>query len=163
MAKQIAELTEDLEELKSEKTMLLSSFDCSEDTGIAEVKKSVAAMEENLKRLTKQEEKYATELDNALKQYTELKEQAKEFDLIELYEARQAIRPDYERNAAQCVQNAYGEKYDWLCMVSSRKEISGLLDEYAQEQAMEKALRKQQKEQCYSKSEKKTKHREQER
>ena len=39
LAKQIAELTEDLEELKSEKTMLLSSFDCSEDTGIAEVKK----------------------------------------------------------------------------------------------------------------------------
>ena len=30
LAKQIAELTEDLEELRSEKTMLLSSFDCSE-------------------------------------------------------------------------------------------------------------------------------------
>ena len=44
LAKKIAELTEDLEELKSEKTMILSSFDCSEDTGIAEVKKSVAAM-----------------------------------------------------------------------------------------------------------------------
>ena len=43
--------------------MLLSSFDCSEDTGIAEVKKSVSAMEENLKRLTKQEEKYAAELE----------------------------------------------------------------------------------------------------
>ena len=52
LAKQIAELTEDLEELRSEKTMLLSSFDCSEDTGIAEVKKSVAAMEKNLIRLS---------------------------------------------------------------------------------------------------------------
>lgn len=52
LAKKIAELTEDLEELKSEKTMLLSSFDCSEDTGIAEVKKSVAAMEKNLIRLS---------------------------------------------------------------------------------------------------------------
>ena len=29
----------------SEKTMLLSSFDCSEDTGIAEVKKSVSMLE----------------------------------------------------------------------------------------------------------------------
>ena len=77
LAKQIAELTEDLEELRSEKTMLLSSFDCSEDTGIAEVKKSVSAMEENLKRLTKQEEKYAAELEEALKQFSELKEQAK--------------------------------------------------------------------------------------
>lgn len=56
--------------------MLLSSFDCNEDTGIAEVKKSVAAMEENLERLTKQE--YAAELENALKQFSELREQAKE-------------------------------------------------------------------------------------
>ena len=39
LVKQIAQLIEDLEELKSEKKMLLSSFDCSEDTRIAEVKK----------------------------------------------------------------------------------------------------------------------------
>ena len=84
MAKQIAELTEGLEELKMQKTMLLSSFDCSEDTGIAEVKKRVAVMEENLKRLTKQEEKYAAELEDALKQYAELKEQAVGIDAAEL-------------------------------------------------------------------------------
>ena len=88
LAKQIAELTEDLEELRSEKTMLLSSFDCSEDTGIAEVKKSVSAMEENLKRLTKQEEKYAAELEDALKQFSELREQAKNVDTMELAEQR---------------------------------------------------------------------------
>ena len=90
LAKQIAELTEDLEELRSEKTMLLSSFDCSEDIGIAEVKKSVAAMEENLKRLTKQEEKYAAELEDALKQFSELREQAKNVDSAELLEQRAA-------------------------------------------------------------------------
>ena len=39
------------------------------------VKKSVSAMEENLKRLTKQEEKDAAELEEALKQFSELKEQ----------------------------------------------------------------------------------------
>ena len=44
------------------KTLLLSLFDCSEDTEIAEVKKSVAAMEGNLKQLIKQEEK--TEADS---------------------------------------------------------------------------------------------------
>lgn len=39
LVKQIAQLIEDLEEVKSEKKMFLSSFDCSEDTRIAEVKK----------------------------------------------------------------------------------------------------------------------------
>ena len=61
LEKQIAKLTEDLEELKSEKVMVLSSLDCDEDTGIAEVKKSVVAMERNLERLTQQEEKYVAE------------------------------------------------------------------------------------------------------
>ena len=36
--------------------MVLSSLGCDEDTGIAEVRKSVAAMERNLERLTQQEE-----------------------------------------------------------------------------------------------------------
>lgn len=53
--------------------------------------------------------------------------------------------------------------YDWLCMVSSLKEVSGLLNEYAQEQAMERALRKQRIEQRYSKFEKNANYREQER
>jgi hypothetical protein len=44
------------------KTLLFSLFDCSEDTEIAEVKKSVVAMEGNLKQLIKQEEK--TEADS---------------------------------------------------------------------------------------------------
>ena len=92
LAKQIAELTEDLEELKSEKTMILSSFDCSEDTGIAEVKKSVAAMEENLKRLTKQEEKYAAELEDALKQFSEFMENTKDVYLAGLSEQRIVIQ-----------------------------------------------------------------------
>ena len=104
LAKQIAELTEDLEELKSEKTMLLSSFDCSEDTGIAEVKKSVAAMEENLKRLTKQEEKYAAELEDALKQFSELREQAKNVDSMELAEQRIALQREKIQSATSKIK-----------------------------------------------------------
>ena len=69
LEKKIAKLTEDLEELKSEKVMVLSSLGCDEDTGIAEVRKSVAAMERNLERLTQQEEKYVAELDTALIQF----------------------------------------------------------------------------------------------
>ena len=94
LAKQVVELTEDLEELKSEKTMLLSSFDCSEDTRIADVKKSVVAMEKNLERLTKQEEKYTAELESALEQFSELREQAKNVDSAELFEQRAALQSD---------------------------------------------------------------------
>ena len=129
LAKQIAELTEDLEELKSEKTMILNSFDCSEETGIAKVKKGVVAMEENLKRLTKQEEKYAAELDEALKQYAELKEQAAGMDAAELIDARLAVREEKERSAVDRVKTAYGEKYDPVMMQDSKRNVAELLGE----------------------------------
>ena len=129
LAKQIAELTEDLEELKSEKTMILSSFDCSEDTGIAEVKKSVAAMEENLKRLTKQEEKYAAELEDALKQFSELREQAKDVDSAELSEQRIALQGEKIQSATSKIKAAYGEKFDPLILFDSKRDVSELLGE----------------------------------
>lgn len=145
LAKQIAELTEDLEELKSEKTMLLSSFDCSEDTGIAEVKKSVAAMEENLKRLTKQEEKYAAELEDALKQFSELREQAKNVDSMELAEQRIALQREKIQSATSKIKAAYGEKFDPLILFDSKRDVSELLEEKAEVQSVREHLQKKQK------------------
>ena len=161
LAKQIAELTEDLEELKSEKTMLLSSFDCSEDTGIAEVRKSVAAMEENLKRLTKQEEKYAAELDEALRQYAELKEQAVGIDAVELIEARLAVRKEKERFAVDRVKAAYGEKYDPVMMHDSKRDVANLISEVQEIRSIRKDL--PQKQQSKAQQQRKSKRHEQER
>ena len=150
LAKQIAELTEDLEELKSEKTMLLSSFDCSEDTGIAEVKKSVAAMEENLKRLTKQEEKYAAELEDALKQFSELREQAKNVDSAELLEQRAALQSDKIQAATSKIKTAYGEKFDPLILFDSKRDVSELLEEKTEVQSVREHLQKKQKRTLHS-------------
>ena len=145
LAKQIAELTEGLEELKSEKTMLLSSFDCSEDTGIAEVKKSVAAMEENLKRLTKQEEKYAAELEDALKQFSELREQAKNVDSMELAEQRIALQREKIQSATSKIKAAYGEKFDPLILFDSKRDVSELLEEKTEVQSVREHLQKKKK------------------
>lgn len=141
LAKKIAELTEDLEELKSEKTMLFSSFDCSEDTGIAEVKKSVAAMEENLKRLTKQEEKYAAELEDALKQFSELREQAKNVDSAELLEQQAALQSDKIQAATSKIKAAYGEKFDPLILFESKRDVSELLGEETEIRSINERLK----------------------
>lgn len=160
LAKQIAELTEDLEELRSEKTMLLSSFDCSEDAGIAEVKKSVSAMEENLKRLTKQEEKYAAELEDALKQFSELKEQAKNVDSAELSEQRIALQREKIQSATSKIKAAYGEKFDPLILLDSKRDVSELLGEETEARSIQEHL--QQKQQP-EKQQEKAKYKEQER
>ncbi|MFR5900935.1 MAG: MobQ family relaxase [Neglectibacter timonensis] len=159
LAKKIAELTEDLEELKSEKTMLLSSFDCSEDIGIAEVKKSVAAMEENLKRLTKQEEKYAAELEDALKQFSELREQAKNVDSAELLEQRAALQSDKIQAATSKIKTAYGEKFDPLILFDSKRDVSELLGKKQKYALFKNTCRKN----SDRKEQKKAKYKEQER
>ena len=92
LARSIAELTEELEELKTEKEMLLRSLDCADNTGISSIQKDIDAMESALKKLEAQEAKYSAELDAALKEYSELKKQASEFDAGELMEARLSIR-----------------------------------------------------------------------
>lgn len=144
LAKQVAELTEDLEELKSEKTMLLNSFDCSEDTGIAEVKKNVAAMEKNLERLTKQEVKSAAELEDALKQFSDLREQAKDVDSAELSEQRIALQGGKIQSATSKIKAAYGEKFDPLILFDSKRDVSKLLGEETELQSVREHLQKNQ-------------------
>ena len=161
LSRRIAELTEELEELNTEKEMLLRSLDCADDTGISSVKKDIAAMESALKKLEAQEAKYSAELDAALKEYSGLKEQASEFDAGELMEARLSIRGEKERSAVTRVQDAYGEKYDSLMMFDSKRDVANLLHEEAEAHSVRERLR--QKQQTKTQRQRKPKHYEQER
>ena len=147
LAKRIAELTEDLEELRSEKAMLLRQLQYPEDATADMFKKQIRTLEDGLKKIEASEAQYAAELDNALKQYTELQEQATEFDPIELYETRQEIRSNHERDATRRIQNAYGDKYDMLRMYDSKRSVANLLNESAEERSLTERLRAKQKEQ----------------
>lgn len=147
LAKRIAELTEDLEELRSEKAMLLRQLQYPEDATADMFKKQIRTLEDGLKKIEASEAQYAAELDNALKQYAELQEQATEFDPIELYETRQEIRSNHERDATRRIQNAYGDKYDMLRMYDSKRSVANLLNESAEEQSLTERLRAKQKEQ----------------
>ena len=145
LTSRIAELSELLEELHSEKAIVLQYLQCTDESGVSAVKKGITATETELKKLDEQEEKYAAELDAALKQYADLKEQAVDHDPVELYDARQAIRHEKEQNVINRVQRAYGDKYNPLAMFDSKREVSGLLHEYADEQAVRDLKRKQHK------------------
>ena len=155
LSRRIAELTEDLEELKSEKDMLLHSLECSDDASIAAVKKDISTMETALKKLSQQEEKYTTELNDALRQYAELKEQAAEFAPDELQDARLALRPVMERSAVDRVQAASGEKYDSLMMYDSKWDVAELLNEEPETPSVRKSLQKAQQQQLQQSQRKK--------
>lgn len=140
----IAELTELLEKLNSEKSSLLKYLDCADENGISKVKKYIADTEAGLEKFNKQEKMYSAKIDGDLKKYAELREQAAEFDMIDLYKARQTIRSDKEQLAEQQLRKAYGEKYNAASMLKSRQEASRLLNEEAEKRAVMEKIQKQQ-------------------
>lgn len=118
----LTELTEDLEELRFEKALLLQKFEYAEDAGAEAFRKDIATMEACLKKLETREQKYSVELDKALTEYAELKAQAADFDPVELYKARQVIRPAQEKAAEQQLEDAMHEKPSLIMLLGADAE-----------------------------------------
>ena len=142
----IAELTEDLEELRSEKALLLQKLEYAEDAGAEAFRKDIATMEAGLKKLETQEQKYSVELDKALTEYAELKAQTADFDPVELYKARQAIRPMQEKAAERQLEETLQKKPSFGLLLGAKQEVSRLLEEDTEErQARQMAMQRQEK------------------
>lgn len=107
LASKIAELTEDLEELRSEKALLLKHLDYAEDAEAETFRKDISALEASLQKLEAQEQKYSVELETVLQEYAGVKAQSTGLDPVELYEARHAIRSGYEAAANEKLEQAY--------------------------------------------------------
>jgi len=141
LAQKIAGLTEDIEELKSEKALLLNQLNCVDDHGIAELKQRITFMENSLGKLDQQEIKYASELDAALAQYTMLQQEAAAMNAAELNAARQTIRSSKELETAQQLQTTYEKNFDSGLLEQSRKNVIILLNEPAQSVSIQQKIR----------------------
>ena len=129
LAKRIAKMTEDVEELRSEKTMILSRFDKTDDDGMKEVKQCVASMESSLQRLEQTKAKYQAELDAALAQFRELAGEAESMDKAELHNQRQLLRKSSTKDAREKIQQAHGNQYNALTMLEAEQDVDHLLRE----------------------------------
>lgn len=144
LAVRIAELTEDLEELRSEKALLFQKLEYAEDAGAEKFRKDIATMEAGLKKLEAQEQRYSAELDKALAEYAELKAQASDFDSVELYQARQVLRPAQEKAAERQLEETLQKKPSLIMLLSAKQEVSRLLGEDTEErQARQMVIRRQ--------------------
>ena len=143
LSRRVAELTEELEELRSEKKQLLAMLDYAEDTGLATVKRDVSDMEANLEKLEQQEQKYTAELNAALAEYNERKIQSADFDPDELAMAQLAIRPHKEASAESRVQAAYGDNFDFWTMIGAKRDVAEMLGEEEPRSIRERLRRKE--------------------
>ncbi len=119
LARRIAKLTEEIEELKSEKARLLTAMERTDDKDISTVNDSLDRMNSALAELDRREEKYTAELNEALQQYAEYKEQSQEFNAGEFGKARLENRSDKERNALNQISDSYGKHFSRSTFFSS--------------------------------------------
>ena len=99
LSQQITTLTEELEELRSEKESLLLDLGCADDAGVKAVQSEITSMEASLHKLDEQKEQYSVELDETLQQYKQLQSQAEA-------EEQQKIRTDADAAASARLQQA---------------------------------------------------------
>ena len=143
LARGIAKLTENLEELKTERTMLLSQYagtDGTLGTGVQAVRNRISFLETTLQKVERRKSKYEGELKVALAQYQELRKQTEGMDVDALEAIRQSIRPDMEREMYRQVREVYGKQYDSDLIKQSQKDVTVMLDEPEKQMSVQEQL-----------------------
>ena len=80
-------------------------------------------------------------------EYAELKAQTADFDPVELYKARNAIRPVQEKEVEQKLEGTMHEKPSLIMLLSAKQEASRLLGEDTEERQVRQLIMRRQKEQ----------------
>ena len=135
LSKQITTLTEEIEELHSERENLLLNLDCLDDAGVKVVQSEITAMEASLRRLDEQEEKYSSELEDAIQQYKSIRQHVEQVDLNERNDRAYAA-------AANRLQKTYGNHFDAKLLQESRHEVMRLLKEDDTPRSVREQLRR---------------------
>ena len=118
-----------LEELYTEKNMMLQRLACSDDKEISKVKKEISDIDNALKRLNLQEEKYTNEINSLLLQYAKLVDKTVGIDPVTLDETRLTIRADKEKISTEHIQTTYGKHFSYDILSQSKREVAKLLGE----------------------------------
>ena len=122
LAAQIAEKTEDIEELKTRRSSILRRAGCKEDAGGNELQQRMAIIEGMLQKLDEQERRFSVLSEQTIQKYADLQGQAAQVDLNELSNAQRNARIKYQQAAAERIREAFGNRYSVTRLMDSRKQ-----------------------------------------
>ena len=126
---QIAEVTEDLKELKSEKTRLIDQIGVADDEGVKRSKARIETSRDTLKKAETTEISATVDLEDAAEEYHELEAKAVKFDPDKLMDARLALRSEEESCAASILIENYTWQYDTDTIKQAKADVAKLLGE----------------------------------
>ena len=139
LSRQIAELTEELEELKSEKQRLLRELKCADDSSVTKLQSEIAKVESALATLEETEKKNTSKLQKALRQYKIYREKAKAFNPAEFMRARLKLRPAKEKSAEAKLKAAYGNNFRESTFLSAVNDTDTATDDHLDVQTTNKS------------------------
>ena len=112
LSRQIAKLTEEIEELKSEKLRLLNELKCADDKDIPKVQSEIEKIESTLATMEKANSQNSSKLLKLLSQYKIYRERAKSFNPAEFMHARLNLRSAKEKSAQAKLKAAYDKNFN---------------------------------------------------
>lgn len=127
LAAQIAEKTEDIEELKTRRASILRCAGCKEDAGSSELQQRMAMIEGMLQKLDEQERKFSALSDQTIQKFAGLQGQAAQVDADKMNAARQSVRVKYQDAAKKKLEETFGERYSLMRMMDSRKRAEQMM------------------------------------
>ena len=127
--RELAAITEDMEELKSELSMLLADFGKADAEGMKDVKQRLDAMTASKTGLETIAAKAADSMDAEVEKYRALQEQAKVVEAAELHAARMELRGEMTAAVREKIKDTFGKSYDYDRFRQADRDVSELLGE----------------------------------
>ena len=140
LKKQIAQLSEEIEELTFSKNEIVTGFGKVDEKEMPAVPKHIATVKANIARMDELETKYTGDIEKSGQEFDRLKEKAKQYDLYDLTDARLTLRPQLENEAKLRIEKDIPDrKYSfWDYQVSAQET-----DKQNHEDGMERWLAEQ--------------------
>ena len=129
LKRELAAITEDMEELKSELSMLLSEFDKTDPDSMKEVRQRIDAMTASKTGFETIAAKAADSMDTEIEKFRALQEQAKAVEATELHTARMELRGEMTEAVREKVKDTFGKSYDCDRFRQADRNVSELLGE----------------------------------
>jgi hypothetical protein len=127
--RELAAVTEDMGELKSELSMLLADFGKTDAEGMKDVKQQLDAMTASKTGLETIAAKAADSMDTEIEKFRALQEQAKTVNTAELHTARMELRGEMTAAVREKIKDTFGKSYDYDRFRQADRDVSEQLGE----------------------------------
>ena len=129
LTKRIAQLTEELEELHSEKAQLLARFEYTEDKEMKQAKSWARLKKKNIDDLRAKENQCEQELDAAIAEFQALSHKAEAYDPDALWPERLKLRETMGQETENQLYSHFGSSFSRRRLQSAESDVRLYLEE----------------------------------